>query len=366
MGLLKSLRRVSLWRGYVSDLVRDERKYPGKVRLGERLRAWSRGLLSESYLSYGAGETDLRLYLNDVERYVRTPFVNGPGTRLVNDKLLFHEVVAPHARTPEILGWVLQGRWHAVGSSPNSHPLRVLLGAPDGSRFVLRLRTGGGGRGVAFLEAPDGALLLDGRAYGPSELDGLWAGFQDHILTRFVEQGSYARAIFPAATNTLRVLSMRDPESGRVFLAAAIHRFGTSASAPLDNVGRGGLWCEVDLSTGTLGRAVTRVVEGRPQFRTDHPETGAAITGVALPCWPQTLETLLRLHEALPLIQQVGWDLVLADDGPWIIEGNNYSGIDIFQVFGPLLTDPRVERFYRHHRVLRRRVPGADATAHSG
>ncbi len=363
MGLLKSLRRVSLWRGYARDLLLDERKYPARVPPAERLRAWRLGLLSESYRSYRWMGVDLRLFLNDVERYVRTPFVNGDAAKLLNDKLLFHEVVAPHARTPEILGWILQGRWHSVGSPEHADPARSILGAEPGARFVVRMRTGGGGRSIAFLEVRDGEVLLDGRAYGPERLDELWRTFQDHLVTRFVDQGSYARTIFPAATNTLRALTMRDPDTGRAFLAAAIHRFGTSASAPLDNVGKGGLWCEVDVDAGTLGRAVTRVVGYRPEFRTNHPETGERITSVALPRWPEAVETLLRLHDALPLVRQVGWDLVLADDGPWIIEGNNYSGIDIFQVFGPLLTDPRVERFYRSCGVLRRRLPGGAATA---
>lgn len=366
MAALSKLRRLSQWRGCVADLLRDELKYPGEVSLGQRLRAWSRLWLSESLLEYEPSKNDPRIYLNDWERYVRTPFVNGDASRLLNDKLLFHEVCSPHMRTPEVLGWVWNGVWHGLGAPKNAHPREVLFGGAHGDRFLLRLRTGAGGRQIAFLRTHAGSVESDGRRFGPDELDALWKGFSDHLLTPFVEQGAYARAIFPEASNTLRVLSLKDPATGRAFLAAAIHRFGTGASAPLDNVGRGGLWCDVDLETGELGRAVTRVLDGRLRFREDHPETGARIAGVRLPSWLETSRALLRLHDSLPMVHQVGWDLLLGDDGPWLIEGNNYSGIDIFQVFRPLLRDPRVVRFYRTHGVLRRRVPDGAATARSG
>ncbi|MCX7800957.1 MAG: hypothetical protein N2109_11520 [Fimbriimonadales bacterium] len=365
MGALRTLRRLSRWRGCVADLVRDEIRYPGRVSFGQRLRAWRRLWLSESLLEYEPSGRDPRLYLNDWERYVRTPFVNGDAARMLDDKLLFHQVCSPHLRTPEPLGWIWRGRWHGLGGPENDDPRGPLFGGDRGDRFLLRLRTGAGGRAIALLRVADGAVEAHGRRFGPDELDELWARCSDHLLTPFVEQGAYARAIFPDAANTLRVLSLRDPETGRAFLAAAIHRFGTSASAPLDNVGRGGIWCEVDRETGELGPAVTRVLDGRLRFRDDHPETGASIRGVLLPHWEQTTRSLLRLHDALPMVHQVGWDLLLADDGPWLIEGNNYSGVDIFQMFRPLLTDPRVVRFYLRHGVLRRRVPDGAATARS-
>jgi hypothetical protein len=55
----------------------------------------------------------------------------------------------------------------------------------------------------------------------------------------------------------------------------------------------------------------------------------------------------------VPFIRYAGWD-VLVDDGgtPVIIEGNNNTDLDLFQVHGGLLRDPRVRRFYETCKVL--------------
>jgi hypothetical protein len=42
-----------------------------------------------------------------------------------------------------------------------------------------------------------------------------------------------------------------------------------------------------------------------------------------------------------------GWDVLVTSGGePVIIEGNGNSDIDLFQVHGGLLADPRIRRFH--------------------
>jgi len=43
----------------------------------------------------------------------------------------------------------------------------------------------------------------------------------------------------------------------------------------------------------------------------------------------------------------------VGEDGPRLIEANNFSGVHLFQIHRPLLADPRVARFYRAHWVIR-------------
>lgn len=56
---------------------------------------------------------------------------------------------------------------------------------------------------------------------------------------------------------------------------------------------------------------------------------------------------------ALPFLNYVGWDVVVTDDGFKVIEGNNNTDIEIqmHRRLG-LLTQPRVQRFYEHHKVI--------------
>lgn len=48
----------------------------------------------------------------------------------------------------------------------------------------------------------------------------------------------------------------------------------------------------------------------------------------------------------------VGWDIIVTDDGYKIIEGNNYSDVNLLQIHRPLLADPRVRRFYLYHGII--------------
>jgi hypothetical protein len=51
----------------------------------------------------------------------------------------------------------------------------------------------------------------------------------------------------------------------------------------------------------------------------------------------------------------IGWDVVLADDGIWILEANSRTNVKPFSSARPPLTDPRVVDFYCRHGVLRGR-----------
>ena len=45
----------------------------------------------------------------------------------------------------------------------------------------------------------------------------------------------------------------------------------------------------------------------------------------------------------------LGWDVVVTADGIRLLEGNANTGMNVLQVHGPLLSDPRIRRFYESH-----------------
>lgn len=74
-----------------------------------------------------------------------------------------------------------------------------------------------------------------------------------------------------------------------------------------------------------------------------------------MPRWAELTATLLELLGALPIFNYVGWDVLVTNDGFYIIEGNNAPTIVSLQLTRPALSDPRVRRFVVHHRL---NVPG--------
>jgi hypothetical protein len=110
----------------------------------------------------------------------------------------------------------------------------------------------------------------------------------------------------------------------------------------------------VDMETGILGRAVRYSPEENKMVWFDvHPETKAPIQGVRIPNWETIKDTLIEIVENLPSLKYVGWDVVSTNSGLQVIEGNSFTDIDVLQVHQGLLADPRVYKFYKHHRVIK-------------
>ncbi|MGW8179033.1 MAG: sugar-transfer associated ATP-grasp domain-containing protein, partial [bacterium] len=54
------------------------------------------------------------------------------------------------------------------------------------------------------------------------------------------------------------------------------------------------------------------------------------------------------LRDELPYI---GWDVIITEDGPRIIEGNPWPGIQLIQVHYPLFNNVRFREFMEFHGV---------------
>jgi hypothetical protein len=150
---------------------------------------------------------------------------------------------------------------------------------------------------------------------------------------------------------------MIDPGTGEPFVASGTHRFGTRSSGHTDNWSAGGVSAGVDLETGELEAAVSPPAEGSSttEWLEFHPDTGARISGVALPNWDRVEGTVLDLAAEYGwLWPHVGWDVVVSDDrgSVAVLEGEPRSIDPDQQAHGPLLAEDRVRRFYEHHGVI--------------
>jgi len=330
--------------------------------LPTRLRHWRQGFLSDTAVTYDLAGDRRELYVTDAEWALVTPWINGIRNPTLNDKLLFfHTMRSLDARTPTVHGLVERDRltWIDTPRAPGLDGLLELL--REAGELVVKPHDGGKGDGVRFLAATGALLTIDGAPATEADLAALLR--PGTLICERVRQAAYADAVYAGAVNTIRVMTMWDLERGEPFVAAAAHRFATSLSAPADNISRGGIWAGVDPESGVLGAACTCPPFAEFAWHAAHPETGAPIAGTQVPGWVGVREELLRVAERLARVPYVGWDVLVGPDGPTIIEGNNWPDTAI-QVFGPLLADPRVRRFYAHHGLTRAaRVGGAPAPA---
>jgi len=353
MQLVSLARNSYRKRQYLGWLIHDERTNRRPIPRAERMRAWKLGFLSLTYRMCQIDRFGPQNYVTDRMRYLRTPFLNGSYAVVLDDKLIFNEVFRRHpGLLPETYALLRRDRVVPLNSDRVCSYDDILKLLERKHRLIIKPTTGGGGGNVVLLEQRESGAAWNGEAVGPEQIRARMKENRDRLVMEFVEQARYAREIHGASANTIRVLCLWDDDENRPFAARAVQRFGSPATAPVDNITQGGLDAAVDLETGRLGKGARMTPEGRPEFHEHHPDTGARIEGVVVPHWRETLSALLAVAEKYPNLPYVGWDVLITDDGFRLLEGNNMSGLWMFQVHGPLLADPRVRRFYERRGVL--------------
>ena len=74
---------------------------------------------------------------------------------------------------------------------------------------------------------------------------------------------------------------------------------------------------------------------------------------MVVPNWDNVKKSIVDIANSFDFLNYVGWDLVVTNEGIKIIEGNNYSDVNILQIHKPLLVDERVKKFYKYYGILK-------------
>jgi len=164
--------------------------------------------------------------------------------------------------------------------------------------------------------------------------------------------------------STIRVVTFRRP-SGESGTLLACLRMPTGALL-VDNFEAGGIAAPIDLATGTLGAAVAK--DPRRGTFTRHPDSGAPIEGYRVPYFGEALHAALTAHAAFPWLPFVGWDVVITDDGPLLLEGNPDWCVELAQIVTntPLGETLYPEIYLEHLAAQRQRKSRADAASEPG
>ncbi len=327
-----------------------ERSTHVPMALLTQLRAWRQGFTTASVALYGPTRWDTGEYVSDYAAY-RAAYIDEPYAGLSSGKLVFEAVMGRYLPVPKSLAIIAGGRICPVGQGVEEGTVDTLIRlAREQDGIVLKPVAGEKGQGVMVLREKEGGLCLNERPIAELELATLVGSLDHYLASERVRQAAYARELFPGSANTIRLVTMVDPFTQEPFIAIAAHRIGTWRSAPVDNCCCGGMSAAIDLDTGTLGPAAERA-SGKLIWHEKHPEVGVQIEGVQIANWQLVKESILRTLRRMPYLRYVGWDVVVTDDGFRVLEANNTPGAQI-QVHGPLLKDPRVRQFLKHHQVL--------------
>lgn len=334
---------------------REWNKPTEEIPLKQRLTLIRRGYHSTRVEDYDLDRYQLSDYLPDYSGAISPGSIAGSDRALAENKLTFYQLLSlDHAEVvPTIHGVVERGqvfdeRGERITDDVNEW-IRDRLATTD--RLVCKPVLGIGGANVSILERTANEVIVNGESSSIETFTATIDHETAYLVTDFAQQAAYADAIFPDATNTLRILTLWDYDADEPFIAAAAHRFGVEKSAPVDNWSKGSLSVDIDVDQGKLKEAAHNAADG-VRWVDEHPDTGAPISGTELPHWERTCETLLSMAAQLRQLPLIGWDIVITDDGPKVLEGNTTPGHQSLQIHEPFLADSRRKQFFSHHGVI--------------
>ena len=325
-------------RSYVQNVATDLLKsdYPPELVL----TAYRNGFKPESYCWLGLHEH------GDPDTYITTPApirrVNRGYRGVIDNKYSFARFTAAYSDAlPTLYGTVEAGQFRPIQGFERTTPLSLV---DTEGWIVLKPIDANHGEGFYILESEADEVVIKGRDGVSPSAASMISQLDNYLVMEYVDQHDYAEDIYPDATNTIRLFTVIDPDTLEPRAIRAAHRFGSAASAPTDNWSAGGYCAPIDIETGTLGPIVS-LEDGLYRREHDtHPETGTQVRGSSIPYWQECVELVHELAELHRPARCVGWDIIVTDDGPIVIEANAGTGIHLLQATEGLLADPVARR----------------------
>lgn len=165
----------------------------------------------------------------------------------------------------------------------------------------------------------------------PKEFDG---DLYDYLIKknlRLVEevviQCKKMNDLYPYAINTVRIITVHRYD-GDVRVVAAYQRIGNHGYI-VDNYNGGGMVVPINEETGIIEYPA---VDKLKNVYHSHPMTNTKIVGFKVPMYKEAVALAKKCAKVVDEIRYVGWDIAITENGPTIIEGNEYPGHDIYQL----------------------------------
>lgn len=309
------------------------------------------GYMVDQKAIYDFDHNDRHEYLSEFDWY-RSRWINEPFDQMLNNKIICTEVLSQYTYVPKILFMKNKGRMVSLEKDcadgyKTNEDLMALL--ERFSVMFMKPLAAGKGKGVHRIELSQGKVNVDGEFKNKQEFFAFLDSSDGWFLSEGVRQHPFLDSLYDKTTNTIRLITLRDPNTGCYKVFFAVQRIGTSATIPVDNGSRGGLVSCINLETGELSEA--RSLQALDAHEV-HPDSGAPIKGQHVPAWDDLKNQMIHLAKKFPFMNFIAWDILLTEKGPCIIEANTSSGVNIIQLWGPQ-RNGELGDFYRAHGVIK-------------
>ncbi|RLD27225.1 MAG: hypothetical protein DRI75_10050 [Bacteroidetes bacterium] len=145
-----------------------------------------------------------------------------------------------------------------------------------------------------------------------------------YIHQEVVIQHNEVSMIHHKSINTIRLETFIDKEDIIHFLGAYM-RFGSGDSV-VDNISSGGFFVPINIEESKLfKKALTGMIKGA-RITDKHPDSGFVFEDFKIPYFDEVLTLVRNVASLFPGYIQ-GWDIAITENGPIIIETNDFPGL---------------------------------------
>lgn len=320
----------------------EKNEYNDLANLSDKLYFYSKGFLSSNINNYGLSKNNFNEYVPDWFRIDNLSYINQANDSIINDKVLFHQYFRNDERIVSVIAYVFDGK---IYEAVNNQLIDIeTLFKNNKKNLIFKTAKGGGGSGITKISVKEIGLESSLK-----KAKKLLSTSHNFVVQEELKQNGFANEVYPSTLNTIRVLTIKDTESGKPYIAKAVHRFGTSESNFVDNWTSGGICVDIDISKKIFGLGAVKGKESENLvFLNKHPDTMVKFEGKVVPNWDLIQDEILRLSEQLFFLKYIGWDVVPFENGFQILEANSNSDINLLQIHGGLLKDEEVRKFYEN------------------
>lgn len=230
------------------------------------------------------------------------PAVQGPARTLSSFRTLARRLIAQEDLLPDQL-YRVRGQWLDLDGRPLDPAEVEEVAFEHGPRVVVKNDASTQGRGVRVVErGRDDLLRLEG----------------DFVVQRWITQPEWMARFNAESLATIRIMTLKPTGEPAAWCGGNL-RFGVTGSEVLKSAEA--IRIAMMDSQGTLDECGalpdwTRV--------TRHPQSGLEWKGLEVPGFPEVRDTCARLHDALPHLTLIGWDVALDREGTYhVLEWNS-------------------------------------------
>ncbi len=325
--LRNDIKRYKAWKRVVwdSDAIFS-------LPMSTKIKYALHGFSVNEYYWYNLAKNDFKEYISEFER-LRSRDINGQYKFVLDDKIVFEEIVGQYARVPKNYAYINNGVVSGLhGNQVNNDNIVDFLF--EAKKTVMKWIDRGGGAGTYVIICENDQIYVNNSLKDRDYVQKLFERKGTAILCEYITQSSFAASLYPNTTNTLRIVCAKKRGEAKAEFITAVQRVGCEDSIPVDNLSSGGIVISIDSDTGELGTGyATHGRKERIMVPFDsHPDTGEPFVGKRIPRWESIVEEMVNLTNKLPYLNFIAWDILLTDEGYAIIEGNASSGCGLFQV----------------------------------